>query len=100
MKSRFKKLNVILILAISFFIPLFSTYLEYYNLSGTVILFDDMSFEDTYDEDLSIFQNDFNAPVPIAFSRILFQSDNLIEQYCLFYSPITSYSQNKSILRC
>jgi hypothetical protein len=100
MKSRFKKLNVILILAISFLIPLFSTYLEYHNLSGTVFLSDDMSFEDTYDEDLSICQNDFNALVPIAFSIILFQSDNLIEQCYLFSSQITFHSQNKSILRC
>lgn len=100
MKSRSKKLNFILILVISFFIPLFSTYLEYPNLSGTLFLSDDMSFEDTYDEDFSICENDFNALVPMAFSIILFQSDNLIEQCYLFSSPITSHSQNKPILRC
>jgi hypothetical protein len=100
MKGRFKKINVILVLAISFSIPLFSTYLQYCDLSGTVLHSTDMSFEDVYDEDLSILKNEFNTLVPIASCTIFFQSHNFIEECYLFSSQITSHSQNKSILRC
>jgi hypothetical protein len=100
MKGRFKKINVILVLTISFSIPLFSTYLQYRHLSGIVFRSTYMSFEDVYDEDLSTLKNEFNTLVHIASCTKFFQSHNFIEQCYLFSSQITSHSQNKSILRC
>jgi hypothetical protein len=57
MMSRFENIHLVLMLAISLFIPLFLAYSLYVDLSGTVLLSSDMSFEDLGDEDLSVCQN-------------------------------------------
>jgi hypothetical protein len=95
-----KRMNFILILAISFFIPLFSTYLQYNNLSGTAFFSAEMSFEDPGDEDISLLQGESRELVPASFSVILLLGTHLIEQPYFLSSRFTSHTRNKSILRC
>ena len=100
MMRRPKRMSFILILAISIFIPLFSTYLQYNNLSGTTFFSVEMSFEDPGDEDLSLLQGESKALVPASFSVILLLGTHLIEQPYFLSSRLTSHAQNKPILRC
>jgi|APFre7841882654_1041346.scaffolds.fasta_scaffold261904_2 hypothetical protein len=98
--SRLKNMNLILMLAISLLIPLFLAYSLYVDLSGTVLLSSDMSFEDPGDGDLSIGQDEFKVFAPKAFSILLLPGANLIGESCLLSFLLTSHPQNKPILRC
>jgi hypothetical protein len=100
MIGKHKKINFILMLTISFFILLFSTYLQYDDLSGTVLLSGAMSFEEPDDEDSSICQAESKVFVATVFSMVFVVGTYLIGQSRFFSSQITSYSQDKSILRC
>ena len=100
MMRRPKRMNFTLILAISIFIPLFSTYLQYNNLSGTAIFLAEMGFEDPGDEDLLLLQGESKSLVPASFSIILLLGTHLIEQPRFLSIRLTSDTQNQSILRC
>ena len=100
MKIRSKRANFILILTIFLFIPLFSTYFQYNNLSGSIFLSDEMSFEDPGDEDLSMSQDESKALLPAVFFETLLQGSHVFEETSAFFSHLISHSLNTAILRC
>ena len=95
-----KKLNLILILAISLLIPFFSTYSGYDNLSESIFLSNEMSFEDPDDEDLSILQNESRNSLPATFFEILPHGSYILEEPSFIFYRWTCCSQAKPILRC
>jgi hypothetical protein len=85
---------------ISLFIPLFLAYSLYVDLSGTVLLSSDMSFEDPDDEDLSTCQNEFKVFVPTVSSNPLPPWTHFGRGSSLSSSPLTSHIQITPVLRC
>jgi hypothetical protein len=98
--GRLKHIHLVLLLGISLFIPLFLAYSLYVDLSGTVLLSSDMSFEDSEDEDLSSCQNEFKVFVPTVTSNPLPPWTHFGKGSSLFSSPLTSYNQITPVLRC
>jgi len=86
-------------LGTSLFIPLFLAYSVYVDLSETVLLSSDMSFEDADDEDSSTSQNEFKVFVPTFSSNLLPPWTHLARGSSLFLSPLTSYPQRTPVLR-
>jgi hypothetical protein len=87
-------------LGISIFIPLFVAYSVYVDLSETVLLSSDMSFEDPDDDDLSTYGNEFKVFVPTLSSNPLLSSGHFGKGSSFFSSPLTSYTQITPVLRC
>ncbi len=87
-------------LGISLFIPLFLAYSLYVDLSETVLLSSDMSFEDPRDEDLSICQNEFKVFVPTVSSSPLLSGTHFSRGFSLLSSPLMSHTQITPVLRC
>jgi hypothetical protein len=85
---------------VSLFIPLFLAYSLYVDLSGTVLLSSDTSFEDPDDEDLSTCQNEFKVFVPTVSSNPLLPKTSFDKGASFFSSPLTSYTQLTPLLRC
>ncbi len=100
MNRRQKRRNLILILAISLFIPLFSSYFYYNNPSGSISLCDEMSFEDPGDEDNSFLQNESKTLLPGVVFEVLLQAVHTLEKTSLTSSRLTSHCQDGTILRC
>ena len=98
--GRLKHIHLVLMLGLSLFIPLLLAYCLYYDLSGTVLLSSDMSFEDPDDEDLSDCQNDLKLFVPAIPSIALSFWAHFGGAGSLFRSPLASHSQTKPVLRC
>jgi hypothetical protein len=98
--DRLKHIHLVLMVGISLFIPLFLAYSLYVDLSGTVLLCSDMSFEDSEDEDLSTCQNEFKVLVSKVFSNPLPAWTHFGRGVSLFLSPLTFIAQNKLVLRC
>jgi hypothetical protein len=98
--GRLKHIHFVLIIGISLFIPIFLAYTLYVDLSGTVLLSSDMSFEDPDDEDLSTCQNEFKVFVPTVSSNPLLTETYFGKGSSLFSSPLTSYTQITPVLRC
>jgi hypothetical protein len=98
--GRLKRIHLVLMLGISLLIPLFLAYSLYVDLSGTVLLSSDMSFEDPEDEDLSTCQNEFKAFVPTLSFNPLLPGTHFGWGWSLFSSPLTSRTQITPILRC
>lgn len=98
--GRLKHIHLVLILGISLFIPLLLGYSIYVDLSGTIPLSSDMSFEDPDGEDLSTCQNEFKGFVRVVSSNSLPLWTHFGRGDRLFSSPLTSYSQIPPVLRC
>jgi len=98
--DRLKQIHLVLMVGISLFIPLFLAYSLYVDLSGTVLLTSDMSFEDPEDEDLSTCQNDSKNFVPTVFCKPLLSSAHLSKEFDPFSSLLTSHTQITPVLRC
>ena len=98
--GRLKHIHFVLMVGISLFIPLFLAYSLYVDLSGTVLLSSDMSFEDPDDEDLSTCRNEFKAFVPTVISGTLLAGTHFRSESSFFSSPLTSYTQITPVLRC
>jgi len=98
--GRLKHIHFVLMIGISLFIPLFLAYSLYVDLSETVFLSSDMSFEDPDDEDLSTCQNEFKVFVPTLSSNPLLTGTHLGKGSSLFSSPLTSYTEITPVLRC
>ncbi len=98
--GRLKQVHLVLMLGISLFIPLFLAYSVYVDLSGTILLSSDMSFEDSENEDLSACQNDFKNFVPTVLSNPSLSSTHFGVGWSLFTSPLMSYTQITPVLRC
>ena len=97
--GRLKHIHLVLMVGISIFIPLFVAYSVYVDLSETVLLSSDMSFEDADDEDSSTSQNEFKVFAPTLSSNLLPPWTHLARGSSLFLSPLTSYAQRTPVLR-
>ena len=98
--GRLKHIHFVLMIGISLFIPLFLGYSLYVDLSETVFLSSDMSFEDPGDEDLSTCQNEFKVFVPTVSSNPLLPGAHFGKEPSLLSSPLTSHTQITPVLRC
>jgi len=98
--GKLKHINFVLMLGISLFIPLFLAYSLYVDLSGTVLLSSDMSYEDPGDEDLSTCQGNHNVFVPSVSSDPFLPIAHFNNESNLLLSPSTSYTQTSPVLRC
>jgi len=99
--GRLKNIHLVLMVGISLLIPMLLAYSLYLDLSETVLLSSDMSFEDADDEDSSTSQNEFKVFVPTLSSNLLPPWTDLGRGgSSLFSSPLTSYSQETPVLRC
>ena len=98
--GRLKHIHLILLVGISLFIPLFLVYSVYVDLSGTVLLSSDVSFEDSEDEDLSTCQNEFKVFVPTVSSNSLLPKTYFDTESSPLSAPLASYSQITPVLRC
>ena len=98
--GRLKHSHLVLMLGISLFIPLFVAYSVYADLSETVFLSSDMSFEDSNDEDSSTSQNEFKVFVPMFSFNPTPPWTHSRWKSSLFSSSLTPYTQIMSVLRC
>lgn len=98
--GRLKQIHLFLTLGISIFIPLFLAYSVYVDLSGTVLLSSDMSFEDSGDGDLSTCEDDFNVYIPMLPSNPLLLGTHFGKGSRFSSSPFTSHNQITPVLRC
>jgi len=98
--GRLKHIHLVLTLGVSLFIPILLAYSLYVDLSGTVLLSSDMSFEDPEDEDLSTCQNEFKVLVPAVSSNPLPPWTHFGRGSGLFSSPLMPYTQITAVLRC
>jgi hypothetical protein len=98
--DRLKQIHLVLMLGIFLFILLILSYSLYVDLSGTVLLSSDMSFEDPGGEDLSTCQSEFKVFVPTVSSVPLLPGTHFGRVSSLFFSPLTSHTQNRLVLRC
>ncbi len=100
MSRRDKRAASILLLAISLFIPLSSSYSLYDDLSEAMFLSDKVNFESPSDEDASILENESRTLLPGVFFEILRQIAHSLKETCRIFSRLTSPGQNSAILRC
>lgn len=98
--GRLKHIHLALMLGISLFIPVFLAYSLYVDLSETVLLSSDMSFEDPDDEDLSTCRNEFKVFVPTVSFNPLLTGTHFGKGSSLLSSPLTSHTEISSVLRC
>ena len=98
--GRLKHIHLVLMLGISLFIPVFLAYSLYVDLSETVLLSSDMSFEDPEDEDLLICQSEFKVFVPTVSPNPLPPWTHFGKGSSLLSSPLTSHTQITPVLRC
>ena len=98
--GRLKYIHLLLMVGISLFIPLFLAYSVYVDLSETVVLSSDMSFEDIDDEDSSTCQNEFKVFVPAVSSNLLPPWTHFGRGSSFLSSPLTSHDQITPALRC
>jgi hypothetical protein len=85
---------------ISLFIPLFLAYSLYVDLSETVLLSSDMSYEDPEDEDLSNCQSEIKIVLSKVSYDPLLIGTHFSRESSLISSPITFTTQNRPVLRC
>jgi hypothetical protein len=98
--GRLKHVHLPLVLGISLFIPLLLGYSFYVDLSETVLLSSDLSFEDPGDEDLFSYQNEIKIFVPHVSSDPLAIGTHFDALSYPVSSSLTSLTQNSPVLRC
>ncbi len=100
MMGRFRHIHLVLMAGISLFVLVFVAYSVYADLSQTVLLPSDMSFEDSDDEDLSTCQTDLQVFLLMPSSNPLLPRTHFGEGPSFFSSRLTSYTQIMPVLRC
>ncbi len=98
--SRFRYIRLVLLLGTFLFIPFFLAYSVYVDLSGTVLLSCDMSFEDPASDDSSTLQDKFGVSVPTICSNPSLTTAHFDGGFSLFSPPSTSHTQTTPVLRC
>lgn len=98
--SQLKHIHLLLMCGISLFIPLLLAYSLYVDLSETMLLSSDVSFEDPDDEDLSTCQNDFRVFVAQVCSNPLLPEIHFDRDSSFFSSLLSSHVQVTPVLRC
>jgi hypothetical protein len=97
--GRFKYIYLVLMFGISLYIPALISCLLYNELSETVFLSSDMSFENTED-DFSTCQNESKVFVAALFFDLSSSWTHFRRRPNLTLSPMTFIAQNKPALRC
>jgi hypothetical protein len=103
LKLRIKRrlTQIFLVILISLSIPLFSAYLDYYDLAEGDFLFCDIGFENPDQENLLIDQqSESKVFISSAFSTMLPPAIDFLEQFTHFSFPTCSLDQKTFILRC
>lgn len=98
--GRIKHFHLVLIVGMSPLLLMLPAYSLYVDLSGTMLLSSDMSFEDSEDEDLSTCESKFKVFVPTVSSNPLPPWTRLGKGFSLFSSRLASYTQITPVLRC
>jgi hypothetical protein len=101
MKSRFKKIQIILVIAISLAIPASSAYICYYTVAAADFLSPNLNFE-TFDQEFlfSAYENELKVFVPGNFLNEFHLITYLSGRSFNFLSPLSSYDEETLILRC
>jgi hypothetical protein len=101
MKSRFKKIQIILVIAISLAIPASSAYICYYTVAAADFLSPNLNFE-TFDQEFLFptYENELKVFVPGNFLNGFHLIIYLFGQSPLSFSKIFSVDQKTPILRC
>ena len=94
-------LQAFLVIAISFAIPVFSTYCQYYPLAAADFLSPNLNFE-TFDQDmlLAACQSEPKVFGSIGFFNGFLLATHLFGQSPHFFSKVLSGDQGNLILRC
>jgi len=98
--DKLKHIYLVLMLGTYLLIPIPLAYSLDGDLSETMLLSSDMSFEGSEDEDLSTSQNEFKVFVPTVSSNPLLPGTRFGKGSSLFSPPLTSYTQITPVLRC
>jgi hypothetical protein len=101
MKSRFKKIQIILVIAISFTVPISSAYVCYYTVAAADFLSPNLNFE-IFDQEFlfSAYENELKVFVPGNFLNDFHLITYLSGHSFHFLSPLSSYDEETLILRC
>jgi len=101
MKIVFKGFRVILVIAISFSILIFSAYACYYTVAAADFLSPDLNFE-TYDQEFlfAAYENELKELVPGSFFNGSHLITDLFGQPSYFFLKMPSLDQETLILRC
>jgi len=98
--DQLKHTHLVLMFGVSLLIPIFLAYSPYTDLSGTVLLCLDMSFEDPNEGDLSTCKNEFKVFVVGLSSNPLLPWMPFDRGFSPFSYPLTSHNQITSLVRC
>ncbi len=97
--GRLKYIHLLLILALSLFIPMILASSLYVDLSGVVFLSSDMG-KDSGDEDSSAYQSEFKVLMSAVSSAPFLPGGHFGSLSCPLWSPLSAHSQNRPVLRC
>jgi hypothetical protein len=101
MKKRFKRIKILLVIAISLFILALPAYLRCTNLSETKFFSSDLSFENPDQENgLSDNENELKVFGPTALFTVFLPGTNFSEQSSHLFSQVLSLRQKNFVLRC
>jgi len=101
MKKRLRLTQFFLAILISIFIPLFSAFLDYYELADADFLSRNINFENPDQENLLIDQHDeFKVFISCASPNRFLPELELLEQFPLSPSATCSLDQKTFVLRC
>jgi hypothetical protein len=96
-----RPIKIFLVIAILSILFLFPAHSRYINLSETTLFPVDINFENPDpDDQLDGQWHELGALLSSVFSITFLARTDFIEQSYLFSFPLTSHSQNESILRC
>ncbi len=97
--GRLKHIHLILILALSLFIPMLLVSSLYVDLSGVVLLSSAMS-KDSGDEDSSAYQSEFKVLMSTVSFAPFLPGAHFGSLSCPLWSLVSAHSQNRPVLRC
>jgi len=96
-----KKVQFFFVIAISFFLLVFSGYLYYHNLGEANLFSADLSFENPDQENAFVDQQkEFRVSVLNFFSILFLPGASLFEQFLGFSYRIPSLEQETFVIRC
>jgi hypothetical protein len=101
MEKSFKRIQIFLVIAISFFILAFPAYLRCTKLSQTKFVSSDLSFENPdQEEGLPDNEKELKVYGPSTLLIIFLLGTNLFDQSSHLFSQALSFPQKTFILRC
>jgi len=101
MMRSFKRIPIILVIAISFYIPIFSAFFGYYNLAEADFLSSTLIYENLDQENLlTDFKHELKVFGPSGISNAFFLITNFFKQFSYYFPQVHSLDQRTFILRC